>query len=205
MKTLLATLPASGGLRSRRRSGPAPVWRGVLLAAWLLFLALPGARAQTPREYQIKGVLLYHLTQFVEWPSGAFDANEAPLVIGILGRDPFGAALDEVVRDEKIGKRSVQVRRFKSAEEAAGCQLLFISASEQDRLKKILPRLQNRPVLTVSDIQGFTGNGGMIDFYTNPEKKVRLKINLDAAKAAGLTMSSKLLRVAEVARTERQP
>jgi hypothetical protein len=160
---------------------------------------LPVARAQAPvaRETQVKAVFLFNFVQFVEWPAAAFASPDAPLVIGVLGADPFGEILDEVVRGEKIGARTLEVRRFATVEEVAGCQLLFISASEQPHLEETLRALQGRPILTVGDTEGFATRGGMIRFVTD-RGRIKLRINLAAAKAAGLVLSSKLLRPAEI-------
>ena len=165
------------------------------LASVLLALASP-LRAATP-EYQIKAVFLFNFTQFVEWPATAFADPSAPVVIGVLGDDPFGAALDEAVRGEKAGSRPLVVQRFRRAEEVTDCHILFVSRSEEPRFADIFPRLARRSILTVGDSEGFATHGGMIRFVTE-RNKTRLRINVEAAKAAGLTLSSKLLRPAEI-------
>ncbi len=172
--------------------------------AWLCVLALLGATltaasppAAAPPEYRIKAVFLFNFAQFVEWPAGAFHDAQAPLVIGVLGEDPFGADLDEAVRGERIGGRALVVRRYRRVEDIGECQILFISGSEADRLEKILARLQGRSLLTVGDADNFNRLGGMVRFVT-VNNKIRLRINVEAAKAAELVISSKLLRPAMV-------
>lgn len=174
------------------------------LAAWIVRLALlvavaPMAVAQsaTSNEYQLKAVFLFNFAQFVEWPAHAFRAADAPLVIGVLGEDPFGAYLDELVRGEKIGPRPLIVRRYKRAEDITECHMLFISPSEAGALEKILPSLKGRSLLTVSDADGFMRQGGMVRFVTE-NGKIRLKINVEAAKAGELTISSKILSPATI-------
>ena len=105
--------------------------------------------------------------------------------------------IDEAVRDEKINNRPLEIRRFARIEDIGDCHILFISRSETGRLDRVLERLNGRSVLTVSDIDEFSRLGGMIRFVTEMSK-VRLKINLRAAKQAHLTISSKLLRPAEI-------
>ncbi len=181
--------------RSRRwRIAPRP------RAAWLLGLALlcavaPGASAQTPAsaEYQLKAVFLFNFAQFVEWPARAFREPKAPLVIGVLGEDPFGAYLDDVVSGEKIGDRPLVVRRCKHAEDLDECHIVFISRSEAKNLGNIVARLKDRSLLTVSDVDTFTRWGGMVRFIMEGGK-IRFRINVEAAKACGLTISSKILR-----------
>jgi len=165
----------------------------------LLLAKGPDLSAQTPRssEYQIKAVFLLNFAQFVDWPPAAFAAPETPLVIGVLGEDPFGAQLDEAVRDEKMRGRPLVVRRYGRVEEIGECHVLFIGRSEASRLGNIVAGLRGRPILTVSDLDQFAQYGGMIRFVME-HNKVRLRINVDAAKASHLLISSKLLRPVEI-------
>jgi hypothetical protein len=166
----------------------------VLLVALALGLAGP-LGAQASREYDLKAVFLFNFATFVEWPKEALPEGR-PFVIGILGRDPFGTALDEVVAGEKIGQSPLEVRRCRSVEEARECQIVFISSSEAARLPAILADLRSRPVLTVADMGHFLEAGGIIAFST--EARIQLHVNPAAARRAGLAISSKLLRVAKV-------
>jgi hypothetical protein len=176
---------------------------------WLLLLALgfcarPTLPAQTrsPLEYQLKAVFLFNFTLFTEWPAQAFTTPDAPLVICVLGDDPFGPHLDEAARGEIVNQRPVIVRRIRRLEDLPDCHVVFISQSEASRLGRILTALHGRPILTVSDTEGFSARGGMIRFLTEGSK-IRLQINVDATKLAGLTLSSKLLRPADIV-TNRQ-
>ncbi len=168
--------------------------------AWLLWFAWLGAAVSgaaaptTPSdEYKLKAVFLYNFAQFVEWPAPAFREPTAPLIIGVLGDDPFGSYLDDLVRGEKIGDHPLLVHRYNHGEECSGCHIVFICRSEARELEKILARLKGRSLLTVSDVDTFTRQGGMVRFVTE-NGKVRLRINVEAAKAGELTISSKLLR-----------
>lgn len=173
------------------------VW---LLGIGLLAFTAPAAETAPSAEYQLKAVFLYNFAQFVEWPARAFSRQDAPLVIGVLGADPFGAYLDELVRGEKIGRRSLEVRRFKHADDIAECHILFVSPSEGGTLEKSLERLRGRPVLTVSDLDTFTRQGGMVRFVTEAGK-IRLRINVSVAKTSELKISSKILGPATVVTT----
>jgi hypothetical protein len=148
-------------------------------------------------EYQIKAVFLFNFAQFVDWPNEAFQSAQSPLVIGILGDDPFGSYLDQAVRGERVKNRPMVVRRYSRVADVTDCHILFISESETGRLDQILEHLKGRSILTVGDSDGFSQLGGIIRFATE-NSKVRLKINLRAAKQAHLTISSKLLRPAEI-------
>jgi hypothetical protein len=186
-----ASMPGKG-IMSRSHAAP------FMLSA-LLFLGGPGLAglAAPPPEYQVKAVFLFNFTQFVEWPAGAFSGAQAPLVIGILGEDPFGAYLDETVRGETVNNRPILVKRYRRVEEIQDCQLLFISRSEAERLEQIFAALKDRSILTVGDIDGFARRGGMIRFVVE-KNKIRFRVNLDAAKAGSLMISSKLLRSAKI-------
>jgi YfiR/HmsC-like len=160
--------------------------------------AEPSAPAvQASREYDLKAALLFNFTRFVEWPARAFGRPEAPVVIGILGQDPFGRVLDEMVNNEKCAGRPIVVARFSNVAAVRDCHLLFIGAGERGNMLRIAAALRGRPILTVGDFDGFTAAGGMIRLQKNPADKIQLRINLNAIKAADLSISAKLLRVAE--------
>jgi len=174
----------------------------LVLSAWLLSGGLGlSAQAASPKEYQLKAVFLFNFAQFVEWAPQAFPDAQAPLVIGVLGRDPFGAYLDETVRGETVNDRPLVVQRYGRVEDIHTCHVLFISESETDRLEQILASLSGRSILTVSDTESFALRGVMIRMIT-VENKIRLRINLEAAQAANLKISSKLLRPAEIVSSE---
>jgi hypothetical protein len=184
------------GILIRRLNRALPLWLVLSAMAFSNRLSV-AAEAPVAAEYQLKAVFLFNFAQFVDWPSGAFPEAQSPLVIGILGADPFDAYLDETVRGEKANARPLVIRRYRRAEDIGDCQVLFISRSEAGRLGPVLASLKGRSILTVGDMDGFAQRGGMIGLVTE-NNKIRLKINVDAAKAAALTISSKLLRPAEI-------
>ncbi|MGN6554477.1 MAG: YfiR family protein [Verrucomicrobiota bacterium] len=163
---------------------------------------LSSASAQASREYALKAVFLLNFTRFVEWPASAFPQTNSPIVIGVLGSDPFGRALDDVVKGEVVEGHPVIVERYQSMAELKPCQILFISMSEQSRWPEIRDALKGQPVLTVSEMENFAPVGGMIRLYKSSQNKIRLRINLDAVKAEHLKISSKLLNVSDVVELE---
>jgi hypothetical protein len=156
--------------------------------------------ADAPNEYQVKAVFIFNFSHFVEWPSQAFDTPDEPFVIGVIGEDPFGVRMDEAVKGELIGTHPIVVRRFHHADDMGKCQILFIDQSETSQLAHILTLLGHRSTLTVADLSGAAERGVMIQFVTD-NNRLRLRINDEAARAAGLTISSKLLRPAEIVTT----
>ena len=134
-------------------------WCGILL---LVFGALK-VPAQS-REYQIKAAFLFNFAQFVDWPASAFTGDAAPFYVGILGDDPFGAALDETVQGEVIGNHKIIVVRSQKIDDLKSCQMIFVSKSEKQHITEILSDLDSRPILKVSEINGFAEHGGGINF-----------------------------------------
>jgi hypothetical protein len=165
---------------------------GFLFATGASLLGQPAPSA----EYQVKAVFLFNLAQFVDWPPKAFPEPGAPLVIGVLGEDPFGSYLDETLRGETVHNRPLILQRYRRVSEIRICHVLFISRSESDRLEQIFASLRGRSVLTVGDSDDFITRGGMIRLVTE-KNKIRIRINVNAVRAAGLTISSKLLRLAQ--------
>jgi hypothetical protein len=174
---------------------------------WLAGFALLVSTAQSlsaqsaSKEYQVKAAFLYNFSQFTEWPANVFPESQSPLVIGVLGEDPFGGYLDELLRGQRVSNHPLVVRRFHQVEEIRTCHILFVSRSEANKLEQIFAYLKGRNILTVGDADKFAVRGGMIRFVT-ANNKIRFRINVAAAKAANLTISSKLLRAAEIVTSE---
>src|SRR2546422_11684684 len=96
----------------------------------------PASIAQSPAipEYRVKATFLFQFTQFVDWPRNAFSNQQSPLVIGILGEDPFGTFLDDTVRDEMANGHPIAVERYQRLENVKNCQGLFVSPSEANQI-----------------------------------------------------------------------
>jgi hypothetical protein len=169
--------------------------RFVALTALSAFIFTSTIHAQSsPTEYQVKAAYLYNFAKFVEWPPRVA-LSESSFNICVLGRDPFDSTFGATVAGENIKGKNVVVKRIPRAQDGASCQILFISSSEEARLKEILAVLDKTSVLTVSDMPQFTLRGGMIQFVTEA-KRVRFEVNLTSAERTGLTLSSQLLKVA---------
>ena len=187
------------GHRLHIHAGRGRRWlRGALAIVFGAVIGLAcAANAPETQEYRLKAVFLFNFSRFVDWPEAAFASADQPLAICVLGEDPFDSYLDEAVRGEKVDSRTLIVRRYRNAEGIDACQVLYIGRSEAARLDEIEERCRRHAILSVSDLANFDERGGMIGFVTE-SNHVRLRINVAAAKAAGLTISSKLLRAANV-------
>ena len=157
-------------------------------------LAELSAQTRSPREYEIKAAFLYNFALFIEWPEAAFGASTSPLVLCVLGDDPFGPALDTVEGRTAEG-RTIEVRRFDGLEDLDECHILFISSSEREWLADVVEFLGSSSVLTVGETDDFAERGGIINL-TIVRNKVRFEINLEAGNRAGLRLSSQLLNLA---------
>jgi hypothetical protein len=155
------------------------------------------ADSTTPTEYEVKAAFIYNFAKYVRWPEASTSETRKPFVIGVIGRDPFGQALDDAIRGQSLQGRAVSVKRFGKVEEIADCDILFISSSEKNNLQRILEVLHKAPVLTIGDMDRFAERGGMINLTTE-EARVRFEINVEAAERAGLKPGSQLLRLARI-------
>jgi YfiR/HmsC-like len=144
-------------------------------------------------EYQVKAAFLLNFIKFTEWPASAFADSDSPISICILGVDPFGSGLEQVVAGESVNGRKVTVQRIRRAPPPKVCQVLFLSRAEKD-VDKILPAL-GPGVLTVGEGDSFIHDGGIISFIIE-NRRVRFDVNPTPARNAGLNLSSKLLNVA---------
>jgi len=175
------------------------------LSAFAVFMSLDTraaeARAKPIREYDLKAAFLFNFAQFVEWPPEAFPEASTPFVICVLGDDPFGKSLDEIVANEAIRNRKIVVQRHRDVQEISICHILYVGASETPRVSHILPALLERHILTVGETDFFTTHSGIIQFRLS-ENRLRLRINVEAARMAKLSISSQLLRQAEIVETK---
>lgn len=162
----------------------------------LLVVEVLRAQEAPPSEYQIKAAFLFNFAKFVEWPAKAFATPTSPLIIGVLGDNPFGDDLERTVRGKSVNNHPLVIReKLVSITDATNCHVIFISSSESKQVPELLDAVRNTSVLTVSEMEHFTDAGGMINFVLEANK-IRFQINDDAAKKAGLKISSKLLSLA---------
>jgi hypothetical protein len=180
---------------------------GILIAivaltfSWTSATSAQAGDGSESSEYLIKAGFLYNFAKFVEWPAAASSRGDSPIVIGILGTDPFGNVLDHIVEDKKIGPRGFVVKRYKWDEDHKDwkdCKILFVSASEKAHVDEIVQSVKGLPILTVGETPGFAERGGVIRFIILEDNRVRFEVNVEAAHQANLNISSQLLTLAKI-------
>ncbi len=176
-----------------------------LRAAWYAALALwtlapqPAALAAAATEQQVKAVFVFNFSHFVQWPADVFATRTQPFMICVLGNEPLAALLDETVKGERVDQHPLQVRRVRAGDAPGACQILYIDRTAAPDLERLMAAPDPLRTLTVSDLDGAASRGVMIELATR-NNRVGLTINVDAARAAGLTISSNLLRPAQIVR-----
>lgn len=164
-----------------------------------------GAHAQTlsaeSSEYLIKAGFIYNFAKLVEWPSSAARKDQ-PIVIGVLGNDAFAGVLDRVVEGKKLDGRPFVVKRVAKEFRDCGCHMLFVARAESARPEEIIQFQKTASVLTISEAADFARRGGIIAFVLE-DSKVHFEVNVEAAKQAALTISSRLLTLATIVQASR--
>jgi len=177
--------------------------RNIAFVVAVLVLAAPADQARgdgpVPEEYQVKAAFLFNFAKFVEWPQDAFKGADDPIAICVLGQNPFGSALEDVVRNKTVVNRAFVVHDVLNAQQASKCQIVFVSSSERKRFRPLLADLRGRSILIVGEAEDFIANGGIINFKLK-DARVRIEIDAASAERAGLRISSKLLSLAEISR-----
>ncbi len=148
-------------------------------------------------EYLIKAGYIYNFAKLVEWPASSFAQPDSPIVIGIVGNDPFGPIIDKVLEGKKVNGHPFLIKRLKAIADVKECHILFIGSSLGPHVAETIRMTRGTPVLTISEIPGFADRGGIINL-TLEQNKVRFEVNVDAAKEADLNISSRLLVLAKV-------
>jgi hypothetical protein len=172
---------------------------GLALALFVAAGPMAPARGQIrAAEYEIKAAAVFQLARFTEWPTSSLGPADTPIVLGVLGDDPFGPLLEQLVLGRKVGGRPVVIRRLQRPAESAGCHLLFVAASEKPHMSRILEAVSGTGVLTIGETDQFAEHGGVIGLVMG--KSINLVVNTDAASRAHLKISSRVLTMARLVR-----
>lgn len=167
--------------------------RAVVVLALIVGVAV--ARGDQAPEYHVKAEFLERFTRFIEWPAGT--EGRGTFLIGVIGENPFAGYLDDVAKERPIKGRPVEIRHLTDPAQVESCQVVFICASERDRLRRILSHTDSKPILTIGDSNGYAAAGVLINFYTTGET-VRFEMNESAIERSGLKVSARLLKLARI-------
>jgi hypothetical protein len=170
--------------------------RAIMLIASVTALSAHAASSDI-REHQLKAAAVYNIVAFTEWPATAFASTDAPLVIGVFGRGPVAALLDYHLANETWQGRRITLRQITSAADARSCHVLYVSPSQLAAWQNFAGQSARLPLLTVSDADNFASQGGIAQLAIE-RNELRLIVNVGVARACGLTISSKVLRLARV-------
>jgi hypothetical protein len=173
----------------------------IALALFAAVLIAPPTHAQD-LEHRVEAEYIERFTHYIDWPKD-WDANrpDDPFTVCVLGADPFGKYLSELFSEVKVKGKKTATRNITSVSDINTCQIVFISSSEESRLREILQHVEGKPILTISEIPGFAQHGGMIRFVRS-DKYIRFEINPDTASRAHLKISSRLLDLAVLVKRE---
>jgi hypothetical protein len=181
-------------------------WLAALLTLFV-YLAAPtpahSAEAKEPKVSvpEMKAAILLNLPKYVNWSAHHPDTN-APLVVVILGNDEVADEFSKLIQGRPPAARAIILKRARSAEDCgADCQLVFIGDADKRQTQAALAKLAHRPVLTIGESSEFLDRGGMINLAVK-ERKIRLQVNLAAARRENLQISARLLAIADVVKAD---
>ena len=157
-------------------------------------------QSESLRQYQLKAAFIFNFIKFAEWPEEALGDSALPIIIGVLGDNPFGDSFG-IIENKSAKGRELFIKQFKTVQEVDTCHILFISSSEQKKYKQIFDVLKSSSILTVGETDDFTQQGGIISLIVN-KNRIRFEINLDAVEDSEIRLSSQLLKLAMVVRNE---
>jgi hypothetical protein len=178
------------------RSNPLGTRLALALAVAMVFQVSAQAQAD---EYHVKAAFLFNFAKFVEWPTETFKTPADPIVICVLGENPFGNAIEETISGKSVGGRTFSVREISGTQHPWSCQILFVNSSALNQFRAVIGRIKGAGVLSVGEAEGFTADGGVINLKVE-HGNVRMEINVAAAEYTNIHISSKLLSLAEVVR-----
>lgn len=171
-----------------------------MMRAYLSMLLLVLLCASSPRganlENPIKAGVLFHFIRLIEWPPESQMAKANEITIGVFGKNPFGPSLD-ALNGKMVKGRTVRVKQVTSIEELSRCPVAILGPVEDNQLESVLQQLEGSNVLTISESEDFARRGGVIRLF-EVQHKVRFEINRTAARKAGLTISSEILKLATI-------
>jgi hypothetical protein len=173
------------------------VTRGVLwlAVACVVIAASPQQQLEATLENDVKATFLFNFTKYVEWPASTFQSDDEPFKVCVIGSAAFSSAVDRVIANEAVGTHPLVRAAADTVEAVRSCHILFVGRVESASADRLLAGIRAVPVLTVGDAPDLLRRGATIAFVMEGNR-VRFDVNVADARTRGLTISSKLLRVA---------
>jgi hypothetical protein len=193
-------MSASSGKWPTRRIGVARVALGLFFCLAICRPAAVWSGSVIGTEYEVKTGFIYNFATFVSWPATAFKGDDDELVLCFASDTPAADVLFNL-NNQIIRGRRIKVTAYGQEGCPDASHILYIATQDRTRVQELLGIARGRSILTIGEIEGFTEMGGVINFFEE-RNRLRFKINIDAAKRAGLTMSSQLLGSAQIVREE---
>jgi hypothetical protein len=168
-----------------------------MIALCLMMLGAKYAHTETLSglEYQVKAGFIYNFAKFVEWPPAAFENNNV-IVLCFASDNPLSDVLFDL-NNKTVGGKKIQVKKYEDVNDTEVCNIFFFGTTDKEFIQERLIDLRNRSILTVGETEGFAQMGGIINFFMD-QKRLRFEVNVDAARKAGLKLSSQILMSAEI-------
>lgn len=161
---------------------------------------------QKTKEYTLKAAFLYNFLKYTTWPEGTFEEDDDPIVLGVIGKDPFGKILDEVLDEKEVGDHPIVVRRLErvmDVKDVKDVHALFLGEMRSKQRKALYEKLADQAVLSVGDERGMAGKDGCVASFYLKKGNVRFEVSLKAVERATLSLSSQLLKLADVVEKKR--
>lgn len=163
-----------------------------------------GARSESEtREYQIKAAFLLNFVRYTTWPKERFEDEKSPVVLTVVGRDPFGDVLESTFKGEQANGRRIEVQRSRAVPAELEGHVVFCGTLEKAERQLLLERCRKRPLLLIGETPDFASDGACINFYLQ-DQKARFEINTEAVAEAGLAISPAVLKLARIVKTRRE-
>ncbi len=198
----LESLPVKhSSIGNRSNSFWRPLHLTGLFLGWLLLLLLAHPLQGANSDAEVKAAYLFNFAKFIDWPTTAFPQNDTPIVIGVLEDASFRQTVSDLIGTNRANARRVEIRQVSPSDPLQECHIIFIPKSSEKSTAQVLSAVKQTPVLTVSDVDHFATDGGMIGFVV-VGSSLKLEINLAASQDSKLKISSKLLALAKVVKTD---
>lgn len=172
---------------------------GLALSLFALIVTSDVPTLAQTTEYKVKAAYLYNFARYVTWPQNT--AAETEFVIGVLGDNPFGDALDKIAVRKRVRGKSIRIDYFDTLADYSRCDILFVFGQvESEVVAAVIRQTRNQPVLLVSEQEDFCVQGGAMNFAPTASGTLGIEINIDALGGRQLQADAKLLKLANIVR-----